>query len=165
MRRSRPGRSPKSGIILRAFWRNVGVRRQIAAEANHDPAEMIHRLCERERQMPERMFKTARVLVPASVASERQTTHPGSPFRCFAHRLRRPVFDGRNTRLASTRHFGGHGNVSSCQPLCSSPSHEETKVKHANDQASAVENRPTNCHAPDTKTPKTGALEQAQRRQ
>lgn len=46
------------------------IRREISAEANHDPAEMIRRLREREREMPERMFKTRRVLVPAGAPDE-----------------------------------------------------------------------------------------------
>ena len=41
------------------------IRREIAAEAAHDPEEMGRRLRERERQMPARMFKTRHVLVPA----------------------------------------------------------------------------------------------------
>ena len=42
------------------------IRREIAAESNHDPAEMGRRLRERERQMPGRIFKTRRVLVPVT---------------------------------------------------------------------------------------------------
>jgi hypothetical protein len=41
------------------------VRRQLAAEANYDPAEMGRRIREREKSLGHRMFKTRRVLVPA----------------------------------------------------------------------------------------------------
>ena len=41
------------------------IRRQMAAEANYDPAEMGRRLREIEREMPERMVTTERVTVPA----------------------------------------------------------------------------------------------------
>lgn len=43
------------------------IRRELAAEANHDPTEMGHRLRERERQMAGRLFKTRRVLVAATL--------------------------------------------------------------------------------------------------
>lgn len=46
------------------------IRRELAAEANHDPTEMGHRLRERERQMAGRLFKTRRVLVSATVPVE-----------------------------------------------------------------------------------------------
>lgn len=41
------------------------IRRQMAANANYDPSEMGRRLREIEREMPERVVTTARVLVPA----------------------------------------------------------------------------------------------------
>lgn len=46
------------------------IRREIAAESNDDPAEMGRRLRARERQMPERMFKTRRILVPAAAQGD-----------------------------------------------------------------------------------------------
>lgn len=46
------------------------IRREISAEANHDPHEIGRRLRARERQMPERMFKARRVLVPAVLPAE-----------------------------------------------------------------------------------------------
>jgi hypothetical protein len=42
------------------------IRRKLAAEANHDPAEKGRRLRERERKMAERLFKTQRGLVAAT---------------------------------------------------------------------------------------------------
>ena len=39
------------------------IRREIAAEAGNDPAEMGRRLREREREFAGRMFRTQRVLV------------------------------------------------------------------------------------------------------
>ena len=45
-------------------WLRV-IRRQMAAEANYDPTEMGRRLREIEREMPDRVVTTARVLVPA----------------------------------------------------------------------------------------------------
>ena len=41
------------------------IRRQMAAEANYDPAEMGRRLREIEQEMPDRVVTTARVPVPA----------------------------------------------------------------------------------------------------
>ena len=41
------------------------IRRQMAADANHDVSEMGRRLREIEREMPDRVVTTARVLVPA----------------------------------------------------------------------------------------------------
>ena len=41
------------------------IRREIAAEANNDPAEMGRRLREREKQFAGRLFKTRRTLVPS----------------------------------------------------------------------------------------------------
>ena len=42
------------------------IRRQMAAEANYDVSEMGRRLREIEREMPDRVVTTARVLVPAN---------------------------------------------------------------------------------------------------
>ena len=41
------------------------IRRRMAAEANYDPSEMGRRLRDIEREMPGRVVKTERVLVPA----------------------------------------------------------------------------------------------------
>lgn len=41
------------------------IRRQMAADANYDPSEMGRRLRAIEREMPDRIVTTARVLVPA----------------------------------------------------------------------------------------------------
>jgi hypothetical protein len=41
------------------------IRREIAAEANNDPAEMGRRLREREKLLKGRLFRTRRVLVPS----------------------------------------------------------------------------------------------------
>ena len=40
------------------------IRRQMAADANFDPLEMERRLRELEREMPDRVVTTERVLVP-----------------------------------------------------------------------------------------------------
>ena len=40
------------------------IRRKMAADANYDVSEMGRRLREIEREMPERLVTTARVLVP-----------------------------------------------------------------------------------------------------
>jgi len=41
------------------------IRRQFAAECNYDPYEMSRRIRERQREHPERIYRTKRVLVPA----------------------------------------------------------------------------------------------------
>jgi hypothetical protein len=41
------------------------IRREMAAEANNDPAEMGRQLREREQTMKDRLFKTQRMLVPS----------------------------------------------------------------------------------------------------
>ncbi len=41
------------------------IRRQFAAECNCDPYEMGRRIRERQREHPERIYRTKRVLVPA----------------------------------------------------------------------------------------------------
>ena len=41
------------------------IRRKMAADANYDVGEMGRRLREIEREMPDRIVTTARVLVPA----------------------------------------------------------------------------------------------------
>ena len=41
------------------------IRRKMAADANYDVSEMGRRLREIEREMPDRIVTTARVLVPA----------------------------------------------------------------------------------------------------
>ena len=46
------------------------IRRQLAAECNHDPFEMGRRLREREKAYHGRIFKTKRILVPADDATE-----------------------------------------------------------------------------------------------
>ena len=40
------------------------IRRKMAAECNHDPYEMGRLARERQKQHPERIFRTKRVLVP-----------------------------------------------------------------------------------------------------
>lgn len=44
-------------------WLRV-IRRTMAAECDFDPAEMGRRSRERQKQHPERIFRTKRVLVP-----------------------------------------------------------------------------------------------------
>lgn len=51
------------------------VRRELAAEANHDPVEMLRLPCVRERQALEKVFRTRRVLVPA-VSPDEQPVDP-----------------------------------------------------------------------------------------
>ena len=46
------------------------IRRELAAKANHDPAEMGRRLREREQQMAGRLCRTRRVLVAAALPVE-----------------------------------------------------------------------------------------------
>ena len=41
------------------------IRRQFAAECNYDPFEMGRRIRERQKEHPERICRTKRVLVPA----------------------------------------------------------------------------------------------------
>lgn len=40
------------------------IRRQLSAESHHDPFEMGRRLRELQKEHPERIFQTKRVLVP-----------------------------------------------------------------------------------------------------
>ncbi len=41
------------------------IRRQFAAECNYDPYEMGRRIRERQREHPERIYRTKRVLLQA----------------------------------------------------------------------------------------------------
>ena len=41
------------------------IRRQLAAECNYDPYEMGRRIRERQKEHPERIYRTRRVLVRA----------------------------------------------------------------------------------------------------
>ncbi|GDY22967.1 hypothetical protein LBMAG56_43140 [Verrucomicrobiota bacterium] len=49
------------------------IRRQLAAECNHDPFEMGRRLREREKAYPGRIFKTKRMLIPADAEAEEKS--------------------------------------------------------------------------------------------
>ena len=40
------------------------IRRQLSAECNHDPYEMGRRLRDLQKEHPERIYRTKRVLVP-----------------------------------------------------------------------------------------------------
>ena len=44
------------------------IRRQFAAECNYDPYEMGRRIRERQKEHPERIYRTKRVLVPVDAA-------------------------------------------------------------------------------------------------
>ena len=46
------------------------IRRQFAAECNHDPAEMGRRLRELQKEHKGRIFRTKRVLVPVDDLAE-----------------------------------------------------------------------------------------------
>ena len=46
------------------------IRRQLSAECNHDPFEMGRRLRELQKEHPERIYRTKRVLVRATEETE-----------------------------------------------------------------------------------------------
>lgn len=46
------------------------IRRQLSEESNHDPFEMGRRLRELQKEHPERIFRTKRVLVPVDKTAQ-----------------------------------------------------------------------------------------------